>query len=153
MKIKLLILAMISAAVLYPAVSYANDEKETKYPIDTELEECFNKEGGYTTLGMVQCYGDADDKWDAELNKNYKLLMNILPKKEKAELKKAQRLWLQYRDAENTLKASAFNIIQGSMWRIVYAGEYMENTKKRALELERYYKLLKEAAEENTQEQ
>jgi len=53
-----------------------------------------------TTASMSECGWEAEEAWDAELNKNYKALMAKLDKPEQEKLKSAQQKWIQYRDLE-----------------------------------------------------
>lgn len=62
---------------------------------DAEYQACSQS----TTVGIVQCIDQAGQKWDQRLNKAYKALMERSEPRQNAELKKAQRLWIQYRDA------------------------------------------------------
>ena len=73
-----------------------------------------NADNGHTTLGMSTCFRQEAELWDVKLNQEYKVLMKaakhldkIMPEAFKLEsggradsLLKAQRAWLQYRDAE-----------------------------------------------------
>ena len=53
-----------------------------------------------TNRGYLIAYDDYRIFLDKELNKAYKLVMSKLPKAQKAELKKSQRNWIKYHDAE-----------------------------------------------------
>lgn len=68
-----------------------------KSAIDDTLDHCM--EGASTTSAMTQCYGDANQAWDKELNNQYGKLMKKLSAEPKAKLRTAQRNWLTYRDS------------------------------------------------------
>jgi uncharacterized protein YecT (DUF1311 family) len=51
-------------------------------------------------------YGEYEKFLDRELNAAYALLMSKLPMTQQAQLRAAQRQWLEYRDAEFALIAA-----------------------------------------------
>ncbi|HXA85109.1 MAG TPA: lysozyme inhibitor LprI family protein [Candidatus Dormibacteraeota bacterium] len=53
-----------------------------------------------TTADTTRCMSNEYDKADAELNRIYKLTFKGLEVKESDNLKKAQRVWIIYRDAQ-----------------------------------------------------
>lgn len=59
---------------------------------------CMDKSGG-VTVEMVNCIGAETQVQDLELNLAYKKLGTQLTPERKKQLVTAQRLWLQYRDA------------------------------------------------------
>ncbi|RFC64966.1 DUF1311 domain-containing protein [Fulvimarina endophytica] len=82
--------------------------------IGTYAQSCGESEEGQTTQGMTDCIGQETDAWDALLNENYEARMTeaksldaerdaegVLSDNEAAPLlRKAQRAWIAYRDAE-----------------------------------------------------
>ncbi|GHV58734.1 hypothetical protein FACS1894182_11700 [Bacteroidia bacterium] len=93
-------------------------------------------------MDMMLCYSAAEKEWDAELNKYYKLLMGILSQESQGKLLAAQRLWLKFRDSENTFSTDMYYGLGGTMWRIVATQRSMDIVKTRALELKEYYENL-----------
>lgn len=67
-----------------------------------EYETCSRS----TTVGIVQCVDQAGEKWDRRLNESYKALMKRSESDQNAALKKAQRLWIAYRDANCSFYAA-----------------------------------------------
>lgn len=64
-------------------------------------EACQNEsEENQTTIGMVACALREIDWWDEVLNARYAELKQKLGAEEFAELRKAQRAWVAYKDAE-----------------------------------------------------
>lgn len=59
---------------------------------------CMDKSGG-VTAEMHACISAEHTRQDQQLNRNYKALMADLTPARKKQLQTAQRLWLQYRDA------------------------------------------------------
>jgi uncharacterized protein YecT (DUF1311 family) len=84
------------------------------------------------TREMVECLSGLTARWDQRLNDAYQKLLQNLGPKQKEQLRTAQRLWIQYRDA-NCLY---YGLGEGTIARIE-AGECMRSmTQSRALELE-----------------
>jgi uncharacterized protein YecT (DUF1311 family) len=63
----------------------------------TVLAQC---EKAGTTADTTRCMSNEYEKADAELNRIYKLAFKALDEKEAENLKKAQRAWIIYRDAQ-----------------------------------------------------
>lgn len=63
----------------------------------TLLAQC---EKAGTTANTTRCMSNEYEKADAELNRIYKLAFKGLDEKETENLKKAQRAWVIYRDAQ-----------------------------------------------------
>ena len=72
-------------------------------------------------------------KADAAMNAAYKKLMAKLDAPDKAKLKKAQRAWLAFRDADAASLASQET--GGSMYPMVYSSYVQEITEARTKEL------------------
>jgi uncharacterized protein YecT (DUF1311 family) len=63
-------------------------------------DPCLNEPSGQSTVGMVQCTDKETEVWDAMLNEEYARLLGILTGAAAESVRKAQRLWLETRDAE-----------------------------------------------------
>jgi len=61
-------------------------------------QHCLDNSGGVTTA-MRECNVQELRYQDGLLNRNYKVLMSRLSPVKKEELKRAQRLWIKYRNA------------------------------------------------------
>jgi uncharacterized protein YecT (DUF1311 family) len=84
------------------------------------------------TREMVECLSGLTARWDQRLNDAYQKRLQGLGTKQQEQLRIAQRLWIQYRDA-NCLY---YGLGEGTIARIE-AGECMRSmTQSRALELE-----------------
>lgn len=116
---------------------------QEKHQIDIELEKCLSIDSNQTTVGMSNCVYDAEIKWDKELNKYYKLLMDTLNRESRQSLQLSQRQWIEYRDKEFEFIYSFYlSEMQGTMWENVASNQRMEFVKHRALELKQYYENL-----------
>jgi len=84
------------------------------------------------TYQMVECLKGKTAQWDKRLNVAYQQALKSANDKQREQLRSAQRLWIQYRDA-NCLY---YGLGDGTISRIE-AGECMRNlTETRAKELE-----------------
>jgi uncharacterized protein YecT (DUF1311 family) len=120
-------------AVIYAAASPAAAQTEKWVPDD---QSC----GEGTTLDIVACLEARTAIWDKRLNQAYQALTKMLAsmpegdaaKKQVAQLKTAQRLWLQYRSANCTFHALG----QGTIRQIDAAECMRRMTQDRAIELQ-----------------
>jgi len=81
---------------------------------------------------MVECLNVKTAEWDKRLNAAYAKALKEVETKQRESLRAAQRLWVQYRDA-NCLY---YSLGEGSIARVEAAGRMLRMTKARALELE-----------------
>jgi len=109
-----------------------------EHPIDKFESDCLSQEGNDTTAGIANCNYEAQKKWDAELNKYYKLLMGILDKDAKSELKESQLAWIKFRNAEFKNIENIYNQM-ATLYIPVRAADKMRIVKERALRLKSYY--------------
>ncbi len=90
------------------------------------------QECGVSTPEMVDCLNAKTAEWDKRMTIAYQRLRNSVEPKQRAQLLAAQRLWIQYRDA-NCLY---YSLGEGSIARVEAADCMLRMTKGRALELE-----------------
>src|SRR5689334_18912505 len=121
MQKSLCLLFILLAAVALPA--RAQDKADIPDP------EC---DGG--TADLVKCLSDTTAKWDKRLNEAYREAVNDkeAPAGQRAQLRKAQRLWVQFRDAN----CEYYALGDGSISRVNAASCLLDMTKARAKELE-----------------
>ena len=96
-----------------------------------QYQRCLDNSGGITTE-MRNCNGNELKFQDNLLNKHYKQAMKVLDTKHRDELKKVQRLWMQYRDAKCGF---LFGLTGGTMDLIMGGGCHVDMTAERAQEL------------------
>jgi uncharacterized protein YecT (DUF1311 family) len=120
-------------------------EEAIQFGLDTFKIESYCKKAmdyDYSTNGMNTIVYDAAAKYDALMNKYYKLLSAKLKPKDKAVLLAAQRSWLAYRDNEVKLYGMLSNDEYsggGTIQSNIRAGNYMDLVKKRVVQLFEYY--------------
>jgi uncharacterized protein YecT (DUF1311 family) len=114
------LLAVAAAALLGAAVSAsAGDQGDPG-------QDC-----GVSTPEMVDCLNAQTAQWDKRLNAGYKAALDAAQGKQREQLRAAQRLWIQYRDANCTY----YSMGEGSIARIEAAACMQRMTKARAEEL------------------
>jgi uncharacterized protein YecT (DUF1311 family) len=87
---------------------------------------------GLSTPEMVDCLNAQRAQWDKRLNAAYQSALKDAEPKQREQLRKAQRLWVQYRDANCTY----YFLGEGSIARVEAADCMYRMTKQRAQELE-----------------
>jgi uncharacterized protein YecT (DUF1311 family) len=113
------------------------------HPIDKWLARAIEKDS--TTAGMIRATDTAQQKWDQEMNRVYRKLMKRLNPEQRAALLKAQKAWIQYRDADLDAIGKIYIIPQGgTMYSVLAASEAMNRTKQRALELQDYEQVVED---------
>jgi uncharacterized protein YecT (DUF1311 family) len=115
--------AIIAAAVLIGAAAFAlaGEQSEPDKGCDG------------STYEMVDCLNAKTATWDKRMNAAYQAVMKNAEGKQREQLRVAQRLWVQYRDA-NCLY---YDLGEGTIARIE-TGECMRSmTESRARELEK----------------
>ena len=114
--------AILAAAALVGAAAFAfaGDQGEPDQPCDG------------STYEMVECLKAKTAQWDKRVTVAYQRALHAGEPKQREQLRVAQRLWIQYRDA-NCLY---YDLGEGTIARIE-VGECMRSmTQARALELE-----------------
>jgi uncharacterized protein YecT (DUF1311 family) len=91
-----------------------------------------DQECGVSTPEMVDCLNAKTAEWDKRMTVAYQRMRNAGEPKQRDQLLKAQRLWIQYRDA-NCLY---YWLGEGSIARVEAADCMLRMTKARAFELE-----------------
>ena len=85
-----------------------------------------------STAEIVQCLATQTAIWDRRLNTAYQKLMSSLPTRRRDRLRNAQRLWIQFRDANCAYFASG----EGTIARVEGGQCMLRLTAARAQELE-----------------
>jgi uncharacterized protein YecT (DUF1311 family) len=128
----LLLLALIPTAA----------EAQSPHPVDRWVENCIARDS--STAGMLACLDEGYARWDNELNYVYQGLRALLNQPQKEILKKSQRAWIAYRDAEFETINAIYGSLDGSMWRLASLSAKVEMVKARTLELSMYLESLRE---------
>jgi uncharacterized protein YecT (DUF1311 family) len=115
-------IAFIAAAALIGAAAfaYAQDPPETDNACD----------GG--TLQLIECIEAKTKPWDKRMNAAYQDALKDAQPGQREQLRAAQRLWVQYRDAN----CAYYQLGQGSIARVQAEDCMFRMTKARAKELD-----------------
>jgi uncharacterized protein YecT (DUF1311 family) len=89
------------------------------------------------TLAMENCFDKAYRAADSELNQRYSQIAKVLQPEELEQLKAAQRLWKQFRDATCTAESDLYK--GGTASTPAYSACREEVTRQRAAELKTIY--------------
>lgn len=126
---------------MYSIMCFSQEKSYRQHTIDIELEQCQNVLENQTTAGSIECEYTARIAWDKEMNKYYKLLMEVLKPVEKKQLKDSQRTWLEYRDKEMNFASTFYKNMDGTAWLVIHASRLTTIVRQRAQELENYYEM------------
>lgn len=85
-----------------------------------------------STMEISECVMEDAKVWDKRLNTAYQALLPFVDPEQREPLRKAQRLWIQYRDANCAFYAAH----EGTISRILVADCMWTMTRDRTLELE-----------------
>ncbi|MEY3220958.1 MAG: hypothetical protein RIT27_2315 [Pseudomonadota bacterium] len=108
---------------------------------NSQFDVCMDKAGG-VTVNMLNCIDAETQRQDKKLNTMYQNVMKSLTDKRKEQLKKAQQIWIKYRDANCGFYHDPEG---GTIASISGANCVMDMTTQRAKELEDFHKLTKDA--------
>jgi uncharacterized protein YecT (DUF1311 family) len=109
---------------------------DTEYAIDKDLKKCMDK--NQTTLGMIECYGNAYAQWDKELNKQYNAILKDLKGDARKQFVVAQQQWIRFRDADTQAIISGYPT-EGTFWGIVRSADKVHLVRDRAVQLKQRY--------------
>ncbi|SDM08017.1 Uncharacterized conserved protein YecT, DUF1311 family [Oryzisolibacter propanilivorax] len=86
----------IAASLLLACLALPAHADQPAY--SPRYQSCMDRAGG-VTVSMLDCIGDEHGRQDQRLNQAYRTLTGQLAPSRRKGLVAAQRLWLQYRDA------------------------------------------------------
>jgi uncharacterized protein YecT (DUF1311 family) len=101
-------------------------------PLQAEANAEENCDDRKSTADIVECLATQTAVWERRLNAAYQKLINDLPTRRRDRLRTAQRLWLQFRDANCAYFASR----AGTIARVDVGQCALRLTAARAIELE-----------------
>ena len=127
MTAKFIMCGLLVAGMAAPSAVLAAEEEE----LAPGFNACMNRASA--TTEMVECYNSAYNFWDKILNRNYKRALKNCEEYGtqlcEANLKKAQRTWIQYKEG---MSDYIYNSSDGTMSRLSAIGFLTEETKKQA---------------------
>lgn len=123
--------AILASLLLLAAPAHAHTEAD--HALDASDAACYD--GAVTTVDMVECAGESYERWDRELNLQYKRLMAVLSPEGQEALRESQRKWIAFRDAEFAFIDGAYRNRQGTMYRPMHIEARTAIVKARAKQL------------------
>ena len=126
----MLCLAVLAAG---PAMAAGADEHT--------LDACVARANGVDAEAAA-CYGAAIGKADARMNRAYAHLRRPLEPAAFAKLQAAQRLWLQFRDADRAARTASLGEAAGTLDVMMATSEEYDLVKSRADSLESWLESL-----------
>ncbi len=119
---------------------FAQTEKQET--IDLEYRACLAKDS--SSANIDQCAFTAYAKWDREMDKAYKKLLNALSKPEdKAAVKQSQTAWIGYKNAEFKSYDCMFNR-PGNQWCLLRQNSRIGMVRPRTVLLNNYLDVMKQ---------
>ena len=101
-------------------------------PLSAETAPEENCNDQQTTAEIVECLATQTAVWNRRLDTAYQKLLGLLPSRRRDRLRNAQRLWMQFRDANCAYFATG----QGTIARVAAGQCMLRLTAARAQELE-----------------
>ena len=133
---KKFILFLVFTLAVSSFANYESDLLGRMKPVEQKSGSMLDS--AQTTAEMINAVSYASNEWDTELNKMYKLLMSSLSKDSQNSLRNAQRSWIKERDKKIAGENSG-----GTIDLVNKNSIFLEETKKRTIELARIYDKLK----------
>lgn len=124
------------SVISVPAI--ADAEMATQHPIEAWYEKRMADETVNSTADMREITYQAQVKWEAEMNKVYKRLMQKLTKSQQTTLRKAQQQWLKFRSAEGEAIVELVSVHDGTVHQLSGTNRGMQLVRRRTLELISY---------------
>jgi len=103
-------------------------------PIDSALNAALARD--LSTADQLAAIETARADWDARLNQVYRSLISQLPETSAAQLRRSQRAWLAFRDAEHAALDALYADTEGSLFRPMHALDKVALLRHRVQELE-----------------
>jgi uncharacterized protein YecT (DUF1311 family) len=123
-------IALIVVVLAYVALVSARPlQAEPAAPAPAPQEDCGDRK---STADIVECLATQTAVWDRRLSGAYQKLLDSLPVRRRDRLRNAQRLWIQFRDANCAYFASR----AGTIARVEAGQCLLRLTTARAMELE-----------------
>ena len=131
-------LTLLVALCIIPMAVYGADEGEHR--IDKWLTKSLERD--YSTAGMRTALNQARQMWDQDMNASYQQLMKRLPEKKRTILKKSQRAWVAFRDADGEAIGAIISGREGTMYQLAGTDAGYQRVRDRALQLKAYEETL-----------
>jgi len=126
--------------MIFTLTSPAQGGYEQEHPIDDILNEC-REAVGSNTESSIQCEYSARIAWEKEVDKYYKMLLEVLKPEEKKQFKATHKSWVIYRDEEMAFAGLLYKNMDSKAWLVIHAARLTAIIRTRALELQEYHEM------------
>lgn len=123
--------------MVFSIVSLSQSAENYKLELN-KLNQEYEKNEDYTTVGMLEAAEKYYIELDELLNRCYKELSSQLDEKDKKALLNSQREWIKYRDKEIEFAQLFYSKKEGTMWLLFPVGEKIDLVKNRINDLINY---------------
>jgi uncharacterized protein YecT (DUF1311 family) len=108
------------------------DDLGERHPIAVADAAC--QQQNDSTMGMGGCLGETLERWDRQLNLNYRRLLGLLDADRQVPVKAAQRAWITWRDAQFAAITTVHQR-EGTVWGLVSTGRRIDLVREQAIRL------------------
>jgi uncharacterized protein YecT (DUF1311 family) len=122
--------------VVLVTMMFAGAADADEHPVEIATTACLEQPANASTHGQVQCLNAAEQDWDRALNRVWGDLLDLAPAEAHAAMRKAQRSWLAFRDAEFAAIDSTYGAMDGTMYRLFAASARARIVADRVRQLE-----------------
>lgn len=135
----------VTSLVLLSFMASSAVYAEMQHSVEIKTASCLNK--AVSTVEMKECTAQAEELWDAELDRVYQLLQKKLSAEASKRLEQAQQDWLKYQTGEFIAIDAIYQNVEdvmegGTMWGLMAMDARVEVIKQRALILTDYLRAL-----------
>ena len=136
MRAALAALAVWSAGLAGLALAgVAHAEVAAADPIDVAMRQCLARRDRSSTAGQIQCMGEAQQQWQAVMDRAYQRLSNDAPADAKRGWQDSQRHWVTWRKDEIQLLKAVYDTTRGTSYAMSSADMQLQPVRDRALAL------------------
>ncbi|VWC01896.1 lysozyme inhibitor LprI family protein [Burkholderia latens] len=132
--------AALAALVVWTAgltglAGVAHAEVAAADPIDVAMRQCLARRDRSSTAGQIQCMGEAQQQWQAVMDRAYQRLSNDAPADAKRGWQDSQRHWVTWRKDEVLLLKAVYDTTRGTSYAMSSADMQLQPVRDRALAL------------------
>ncbi|CAM2184274.1 hypothetical protein WI41_28445 [Burkholderia latens] len=104
-------------------------------PIDVAMRQCLARRDRSSTAGQIQCMGEAQQQWQAVMDRAYQRLSSDAPADAKRGWQDSQRRWVTWRKDELQLLKAVYDTTRGTSYAMSSADMQLQPVRDRALAL------------------
>ncbi|HDR9510723.1 hypothetical protein C5615_30070 [Burkholderia cepacia] len=113
----------------------AHAEVAAADPIDVAMRQCLARRDRSSTVGQIQCMGEAQQQWQTVMDGAYQRLLKDAPADAKRGWQDSQRRWVTWRKDEVLLLKAVYDTTRGTAYTMSSADMQLQPVRDRALAL------------------